>query len=82
MKMLSGLRSSLLVGLSTLAVSVSASAADLLIEAYGDSTTLGISCVDHQCGPRPENAAGIYDDGGAYIWMALISGDSPSMFTP
>jgi hypothetical protein len=21
------------------------------------------------CGPRPENAAGIYDDGGAYIWI-------------
>jgi acyl-CoA thioesterase I len=63
MKMLVGLRSSVLVGLlSTLAVSVSASAADLLIEAYGDSTTLGISCVDHQCGPRPENAVTFLQD--------------------
>ena len=28
----------------------------VLIEAYGDSTTLGISCSDGHCGPRPDNA--------------------------
>ncbi|SEI46325.1 SGNH/GDSL hydrolase family protein [Paraburkholderia diazotrophica] len=28
----------------------------VLIEAYGDSTTLGISCNDGRCGPRPDNA--------------------------
>ena len=30
--------------------------AQVLIEAYGDSTTLGISCIDGHCGPRPDNA--------------------------
>jgi lysophospholipase L1-like esterase len=28
----------------------------VLIEAYGDSTTLGISCSDGRCGPRADNA--------------------------
>ena len=28
----------------------------LLIEAYGDSTTLGISCIDKHCAPRADNA--------------------------
>lgn len=28
----------------------------VLIEAYGDSTTLGISCSDGHCGPRADNA--------------------------
>lgn len=29
---------------------------DVLIEAYGDSTTLGITCSDGHCGPGPQNA--------------------------
>ncbi|HWT37308.1 MAG TPA: SGNH/GDSL hydrolase family protein, partial [Paraburkholderia sp.] len=28
----------------------------VLIEAFGDSTTLGISCSDGHCGPRDDNA--------------------------
>lgn len=42
--------------LAVLLLAGSAHADPLLIEAYGDSTTLGISCIDHQCGPRAENA--------------------------
>jgi len=46
-----------------LTVSIHALAAEpLLIEAYGDSTTLGVSCIDHQCGPRPENAVAYLQD--------------------
>lgn len=46
----------------------------VLIEAYGDSTTLGISCIDHHCGPRPENAV-------AFLQNALRSkyGDAVSV---
>lgn len=35
---------------------------DVLIEAYGDSTTLGISCSDGRCGPRPDNAVTYLQD--------------------
>ena len=43
---------------ATLATACAAAAEqpDILIEAYGDSTTLGISCSDGRCGPRPQNA--------------------------
>ncbi|AMV42620.1 SGNH/GDSL hydrolase family protein [Paraburkholderia caribensis] len=34
----------------------------VLIEAYGDSTTLGISCSDGRCGPRAENAVTYLQD--------------------
>jgi acyl-CoA thioesterase-1 len=46
-----------------IAVSMNVLAAEpVLIEAYGDSTTLGISCIDHTCGPRPENAVTYLQD--------------------
>ncbi|WP_114810877.1 SGNH/GDSL hydrolase family protein [Paraburkholderia kururiensis] len=35
---------------------------DVVIEAYGDSTTLGISCADGRCGPRPQNAVTYLQD--------------------
>lgn len=34
----------------------------VLIEAYGDSTTLGISCSDGRCGPRADNAVTYLQD--------------------
>lgn len=34
----------------------------VLIEAYGDSTTLGISCSDGRCGPQPDNAVTYLQD--------------------
>lgn len=34
----------------------------VLIEAYGDSTTLGISCSDGRCGPRADNAVTCLQD--------------------
>ncbi|MPW21278.1 SGNH/GDSL hydrolase family protein [Paraburkholderia sp. CNPSo 3157] len=34
----------------------------VLIEAYGDSTTLGISCIDGRCGPQPDNAVTYLQD--------------------
>lgn len=44
-------------------ISTNASAAEpVLIEAYGDSTTLGISCIDHKCGPQPVNAVTFLQD--------------------
>lgn len=52
-----------LIAYAVIAVSMNAMAADpLLIEAYGDSTTLGISCIDHKCGPRAENAVAYLQD--------------------
>nr|WP_255218877.1 SGNH/GDSL hydrolase family protein [Paraburkholderia kururiensis] len=35
---------------------------NVVIEAYGDSTTLGISCADGRCGPRPQNAVTYLQD--------------------
>lgn len=42
--------------------------AQVVIEAYGDSTTLGISCSAGHCGPRPQNAVAYLQDAlhGAY----------------
>ncbi|MEW6341346.1 MAG: SGNH/GDSL hydrolase family protein [Pseudomonadota bacterium] len=37
-------------------------AAQVVIEAYGDSTTLGISCSEGHCGPRPQNAVAYLQD--------------------
>ncbi|MBP0596331.1 SGNH/GDSL hydrolase family protein [Paraburkholderia sp. LEh10] len=34
----------------------------VLIEAYGDSTTLGISCSDGRCGPRADNVVAYLQD--------------------
>jgi lysophospholipase L1-like esterase len=34
----------------------------VLIEAYGDSTTLGITCSDGHCGPQPQNAVSYLQD--------------------
>jgi acyl-CoA thioesterase I len=39
-----------------------ATAAQVVIEAYGDSTTLGISCSEGHCGPRPQNAVAYLQD--------------------
>ena len=36
--------------------------ADVLIDAYGDSTTLGITCSDGHCGPQPHNAVSYLQD--------------------
>ena len=36
--------------------------AQVLIEAYGDSTTLGISCNDGHCGPQAQNAVAYLQD--------------------
>jgi acyl-CoA thioesterase-1 len=42
--------------------------AKVLVEAYGDSTTLGISCSEGHCSPRPQNAVAYLQDAlhGAY----------------
>ncbi|CAG4898955.1 hypothetical protein R69919_02534 [Paraburkholderia gardini] len=40
----------------------SAAQQDVLIEAYGDSTTLGISCSDGHCGPQAQNAVTYLQD--------------------
>jgi lysophospholipase L1-like esterase len=34
----------------------------VLIEAYGDSTTLGITCSNGHCGPQPQNAVSYLQD--------------------
>ncbi|GAB2918492.1 hypothetical protein GCM10027093_66420 [Paraburkholderia jirisanensis] len=49
-----------------------APAGTVLIEAYGDSTTLGTSCSDHRCGPLAQNAVtwlqdALHDDFGARV---------------
>jgi len=40
----------------------SASPREIAIEAYGDSTTLGISCSEGHCGPQPQNAVAYLQD--------------------
>jgi len=35
---------------------------EIAIEAYGDSTTLGISCSEGHCGPQPQNAVAYLQD--------------------
>ena len=37
-------------------------AAQVLVEAYGDSTTLGITCSDGHCGPQAQNAVAYLQD--------------------
>jgi acyl-CoA thioesterase-1 len=39
-----------------------ATSAQVVIEAYGDSTTLGISCSEGHCFPRPQNAVAYLQD--------------------
>jgi lysophospholipase L1-like esterase len=41
---------------------VTKSRGNVAIEAYGDSTTLGISCADGRCGPRAQNAVTYLQD--------------------
>jgi acyl-CoA thioesterase I len=36
--------------------------AQVVIEAYGDSTTLGITCANGHCGPQPQNAVSYLQD--------------------
>lgn len=55
------------VGAAEKAASVSQPAGDnaqpqVLIEAYGDSTTLGISCLDGHCAPIAQNAVAVLQD--------------------
>ncbi|MDR6385261.1 SGNH/GDSL hydrolase family protein [Paraburkholderia caribensis] len=45
----------------------------VLIEAYGDSTTLGISCSDGRCGPRAENAVTYLQDALRAKYGARVS---------
>ncbi|CAE6797596.1 hypothetical protein R69927_04401 [Paraburkholderia domus] len=39
-----------------------APAAQVLVDAYGDSTTLGITCSDGHCGPQAQNAVSYLQD--------------------
>ncbi|BFG73500.1 hypothetical protein PTKU46_15330 [Paraburkholderia terrae] len=50
------------VCVSTLAHAQERAQPQVLIEAYGDSTTLGISCSDGRCGPRADNAVTYLQD--------------------
>jgi lysophospholipase L1-like esterase len=45
----------------------------VLIEAYGDSTTLGISCSDGRCGPRADNAVTYLQDALRAKYGARVS---------
>jgi acyl-CoA thioesterase-1 len=47
--------------------------APVLIEAYGDSTTLGISCIDGHCAPRPDNAVSYLQDALRSQYGARVS---------
>jgi acyl-CoA thioesterase I len=47
---------------ATFAIAEEHAQPQVLIEAYGDSTTLGISCSDGHCGPRAENAVTYLQD--------------------
>ncbi|HEX3638047.1 MAG TPA: SGNH/GDSL hydrolase family protein, partial [Paraburkholderia sp.] len=40
----------------------SPAARQVLVEAYGDSTTLGITCSDGHCGPQAQNAVSYLQD--------------------
>lgn len=44
------------------ATSKNAAQPEVLIEAYGDSTTLGISCLDGHCAPIAQNAVAVLQD--------------------
>ncbi|MFM0505232.1 SGNH/GDSL hydrolase family protein [Paraburkholderia caffeinilytica] len=37
-------------------------ASQVLVDAYGDSTTLGITCSNGRCGPQPQNAVSYLQD--------------------
>ena len=52
---------SLLVSLA-LDAHAASPAAQVLVEAYGDSTTLGITCSDGHCGPQAQNAVAYLQD--------------------
>jgi acyl-CoA thioesterase I len=54
-----------------------APAGTVLIEAYGDSTTLGTSCSDHRCGPLAQNAVtwlqdALHDDFGTHVTVTNL----------
>jgi acyl-CoA thioesterase I len=75
---LSALARALLVAALTICASVRPAAAaaqqEVLIEAYGDSTTLGISCIDGHCGARSQNAVTYLQDAlqSAYGWRVSV----------
>ncbi|MGF6777425.1 SGNH/GDSL hydrolase family protein [Paraburkholderia sp. GAS334] len=48
---------------------------EVLIEAYGDSTTLGISCSEGHCGPRVQNAVTYLQDAlqSAHGWRVSVT---------
>jgi acyl-CoA thioesterase I len=48
--------------LPTAAASEGTALSHVLIEAYGDSTTLGVSCLDRHCAPQPGNAVNYLRD--------------------
>ena len=52
---------SVLVSL-TLDAHASGPASQVLVDAYGDSTTLGITCSKGHCGPQPQNAVSYLQD--------------------
>ena len=52
---------SVLVSL-TLDAHASGPASQVLVDAYGDSTTLGITCSEGHCGPQPQNAVSYLQD--------------------
>jgi acyl-CoA thioesterase-1 len=65
MKLASGLRGAvgaLLIAMACGSANADSNAAQIVIEAYGDSTTLGISCSEGHCGPRPQNAVTYLQD--------------------
>ena len=57
----------------TLAYAQERAQPQVLIEAYGDSTTLGISCSDGRCGPRAENAVTYLQDALRAKYGARVS---------
>ncbi|WP_109484161.1 SGNH/GDSL hydrolase family protein [Paraburkholderia sp. C35] len=62
-----------LAGITTLAHAQTSAQPQVLIEAYGDSTTLGISCSDGHCGPRDDNAVTYLQDALRAKYGARVS---------